>query len=37
MKNKKVKVNGIGSILFKCKSPDEMKNWYNQNLSLVTY
>ena len=36
MENKKKKVTGIGGIFFKCKSPDEMKNWYNQNLSLVT-
>ncbi len=36
MENKKGKVNGIGGIFFKCKSPDEMKNWYNQNLGLVT-
>ena len=36
MENKKKKVTGIGGIFFKCKSPDEMKNWYNQNLGLVT-
>ena len=30
------KVTGIGGIFFKCKDPDQMKDWYNQNLGLVT-
>jgi len=34
MKNKKV--TGIGGIFFKCKNPESMKNWYNENLGMVT-
>ena len=30
------KVTGVGGIFFKCKNPDEMKEWYNKNLGLVT-
>lgn len=30
------KVKGIGGIFFKVKNPQEMKNWYNKNLGLVT-
>ena len=32
----KKKVTGIGGIFFKCKNPDEMKDWYGKNLGLVT-
>ena len=30
------KVNGIGGIFFKCKSPEKLKKWYADNLGLVT-
>lgn len=30
------KVTGIGGIFFKCKSPSEMRAWYNENLGLTT-
>ena len=30
------KVTGIGGIFFKCQDPDKMKEWYNQQLGLVT-
>jgi len=30
------KVTGIGGIFFKCQDPDKMKDWYNQQLGLVT-
>ncbi|MEQ8624317.1 MAG: VOC family protein [Vicingaceae bacterium] len=30
------KVNGIGGIFFKCKSPEKLKDWYSKNLGLVT-
>jgi predicted enzyme related to lactoylglutathione lyase len=30
----KTKVTGIGGILFKCKDPDKMKEWYNTHLGL---
>lgn len=30
------KVTGIGGLFFKCQSPAEMRNWYKQNLGLVT-
>ncbi|OFX22991.1 MAG: glyoxalase [Bacteroidetes bacterium GWA2_31_9] len=30
------KVTGIGGIFFKCKSPEEMRNWYSTNLGLQT-
>ncbi len=39
MKNneeQKGRVTGVGGIFFKCKDPDKIKNWYNQNLGLVT-
>jgi predicted enzyme related to lactoylglutathione lyase len=32
----KKKVNGIGGIFFKCEDPDKMKDWYANNLGLVT-
>jgi len=28
------KVTGVGGIFFKCKNPNEMKNWYGKNLGL---
>ena len=30
------KVTGIGGIFFKCKDPVEMRQWYSDNLGLVT-
>ncbi len=30
------KVTGIGGIFFKCKDPNNMKEWYKQNLGLHT-
>ena len=33
---KSKKVTGIGGIFFKCSDPNEMKNWYNENLGLDT-
>tara|TARA_Y100000813_G_C23943434_1_gene249138 strand:+ start:45 stop:461 length:417 start_codon:yes stop_codon:yes gene_type:complete len=30
------KVNGIGGIFFKCEKPDEMRDWYRDQLGLVT-
>tara|TARA_R110000868_G_scaffold411313_3_gene703062 strand:- start:159 stop:575 length:417 start_codon:yes stop_codon:yes gene_type:complete len=30
------KVTGIGGVFFKCKDPDEMREWYGKNLGLVT-
>ncbi len=30
------KVTGIGGIFFKCKNPEEIRNWYKHNLGLVT-
>jgi predicted enzyme related to lactoylglutathione lyase len=30
------KVTGIGGIFFKCDDPDKMKDWYRDNLGLVT-
>ncbi len=30
------KVTGIGGIFFKCQDPDKVKEWYNQQLGLVT-
>ncbi len=32
----KKKVTGIGGIFFKCQNPDAMKDWYKNNLGLVT-
>ena len=34
--SQKKKVTGIGGIFFKCQDPNKMKEWYNQNLGLVT-
>ncbi len=34
--NKMKKVTGIGGIFFKCKNPDEMKQWYKKHLGLNT-
>ena len=31
-----IKVTGIGGIFFKCRNPEQMKEWYNKNLGLVT-
>jgi len=36
MTEKSKKVTGIGGIFFKCKDPDQMKDWYNENLGLST-
>lgn len=30
------KVTGIGGIFFKSKNPDQLKEWYNKQLGLVT-
>ena len=30
------KVTGIGGIFFKCKDPEQMREWYKMNLGLVT-
>lgn len=35
MENKK-KVTGVGGIFFKCQDPEKMRNWYAENLGLVT-
>jgi predicted enzyme related to lactoylglutathione lyase len=32
----KKKATGIGGIFFKCNDPEKMKDWYNNNLGLVT-
>ena len=32
----KKKVTGIGGIFFKSKNPDKARNWYKENLGLVT-
>lgn len=34
--NKNYKVTGIGGIFFKCKYPQEIKDWYSKNLGLKT-
>ncbi|MEO6695896.1 MAG: VOC family protein [Ignavibacteria bacterium] len=34
--NKKGKVTGVGGIFFKCKDVEKTKNWYSENLGLVT-
>ena len=36
MQTPKKKVTGVGGIFFKCKNTDTMKDWYHQNLGLVT-
>jgi predicted enzyme related to lactoylglutathione lyase len=30
------KVTGIGGIFFKCKDPEQVRNWYQKNLGLNT-
>lgn len=30
------KVTGVGGIFFKCADPEKMRNWYSENLGLVT-
>ena len=30
------KVTGVGGIFFKCKDPDQMREWYDKNLGLIT-
>jgi hypothetical protein len=35
MSNPKKKVTGIDGIFFKCKDPENMRNWYNQKLGFV--
>lgn len=30
------KVTGVGGVFFKCKDPVEMRDWYRDNLGLVT-
>lgn len=32
----KGKITGIGGIFFKCADPDKTKNWYTENLGLIT-
>ncbi|MBL4752051.1 MAG: VOC family protein [Flavobacteriales bacterium] len=34
--SKDKKVTGVGGIFFKCKDPEQMRNWYKANLGLVT-
>ncbi|NJD22345.1 MAG: VOC family protein [Melioribacter sp.] len=34
--NVKKKVTGVGGIFFKTKDPKKMREWYNENLGLVT-
>ncbi|MTI32165.1 VOC family protein [Xanthovirga aplysinae] len=36
MKKNKKKVTGVGGIFFKCQDPKKMKEWYGENLGLVT-
>ena len=36
MSESKKKVTGIGGIFFKCENPENMRNWYQENLGLVT-
>lgn len=36
MDKNKPKVTGIGGIFFRCKDPNETKEWYNKNLGLAT-
>lgn len=35
-KKKNNKVTGIGGIFFKCKQPQQTKDWYTKNLGLKT-
>lgn len=30
------KVTGIGGVFFKCKDPEAVKKWYNENLGIPT-
>lgn len=30
------KVTGVGGIFFKCKNPEEIRNWYSEKLGLTT-
>lgn len=30
------KVTGIGGVFFKCDDPEQMKQWYAENLGLIT-
>jgi predicted enzyme related to lactoylglutathione lyase len=30
------RVTSIGGIFFKCKNPDNIKNWYSKHLGLIT-
>ena len=34
MKKSTQKVTGIGGIFFKCKNPEQIKEWYRQNLGF---
>lgn len=34
--NTESKVTGIGGIFFKCKDPESMRDWYRDNLGMVT-
>ena len=36
MSDDKPRVTGVGGIFFKSEHPDEMKDWYKQNLGLET-
>jgi len=33
---RKGKITGIGGIFFKCEDPKKTKNWYKENLNLIT-
>ncbi len=35
MSDQNPKVTGIGGIFFRCKNPDEIKEWYGKNLGLA--
>lgn len=30
------KVTGIGGVFFKCEDPDKMREWYAENLGMIT-
>ena len=34
MENKKGKITGLGGVFFKCKDPQAMRDWYNENFGL---
>lgn len=36
MSDNKPRVTGVGGIFFKSDNPDKMKDWYSENLGLVT-